>query len=289
MKKAEINDFVEHLFSLHQPQLSISEKLEDYFINQLGVSVLDAQEKIEQLSRKVTGAIRFKIDGHKKEFTIPSYDFSDYNSDLLIKSSLTELYGAKDLVETKIYWREKLQNFLKEVTWRDFENIAKHILGYNGLNDIEITQASNDQGIDFWGYVSIENETSITRFQKDLKFRVIGQVKHSVTDVKVNHSKVSSFGTELNRLRKKNPPNYFTGLSDEFFQSSLPLVGLFITNSDYLPKAVDFSKDYGIIVWNGRQISEDLSNKTFLELVKDSSDELSYDKLLEVLKKGLIE
>jgi Restriction endonuclease len=284
MKIKEIRKFVEYIFSLNRSEIIIPDEFEKYVVSNKKVTQTEAPDLVELNLNKVYNELKHKISTHENEFTTSKYVFSSYDKDKLIKRSLIGPISNKENIETKIKWREEIKKILKEISWRDFEFLAEYILESNNIDkDITITKSVNDQGIDFWGYFKEEREININRFQRDLKFRIVGQVKHSNTNVNVTHSKISSFGTELNRLRRKSPPQYFDNLSDEFFNSPLPIVGIFITNTDYLPKARDFSTDYGIIIWNGNQISEDLANPKFLSKIFKSEKEISLEKLKQLL------
>ena len=125
----------------------------------------------------------------------------------------------------------------------------------------------------------------LPRFYNYFKFRVIGQVKHSENNNGVDHQKVASFGTEINKLRKANDNSYFVNLDSDFLSSSWPIIGVFITNSYYPTKSIDFANEYGIIYWDGEQISQDLVNKVNVEKLFDEvTKKLSLEKLKELIK-----
>lgn len=284
MKKDELRALASKLFESEEKQIYVSEFLENWLVTAKSISLLAAQDIIIENIDSFKTAIRQIIDKHENELTISKYTFSSYNSDLLIRTSLLAEQDQQLLIENKILWRDKMSELIQNISWREFELLSKIILKYNGLNDITITRAVDDQGLDFYGYFKPDYSNMSTRFLTNINLRIVGQVKHSAKKIKVNHSKISSFGTEINRLRKKSPPNYFKELPDAFFHSELPLVGIFISNSLYLPKAESFSKDYGIIIWNGSQISEDLSNKDFSSKILNENGNLSLEKLKSLLE-----
>jgi len=284
IKKDELRTLASMIFQSDINQIYISEFLENWLVSEKDTPLLDAQDIIVESIDSLKAIIKQIIDRHEKEVTISKYNFSSYNTDVLIKSSLLADEEQKLSIENRIHWRDKMAEFIQNISWREFELLAKFILEYNGLKNITITQAVNDQGLDFYGYFKPTYSTLSPRFLSDINLRIVGQVKHSAKNNKVNPSKISSFGTEINRLRKKLPPNYFKELPDFFFDSPLPIVGIFIANSLYLPKAESFSKDYGIIVWNGNQISEDLSNNDFSSKIINEDGNLSLEKLKLLLK-----
>jgi len=64
--------------------------------------------------------------------------------------------------------------------------------------------------------------------------------------------------------------------------SPCPTIGIFIANSYYPKKAINFAQEYGIIFWDGVQISKDLASPTAISRIKDDNGELSRSKLIEL-------
>ena len=114
----------------------------------------------------------------------------------------------------------------------------------------------------------------------------MGQVKHTKNKNGVSYQKISSFGTEIKKLRKYNNSDYFKNLDEGFISSPHPIMGVFIANSYYPKKAVDFANEYGIIFWDGDQISQDLASLKFIDNISDSSGKLSLDLFKKFLKES---
>jgi hypothetical protein len=119
---------------------------------------------------------------------------------------------------------------------------------------------------------------------KDLRIRIVGQVRHSKKGNEVGHEKVSSFGTEIQKLRKNTYSSYFINLTKEFLESPFPVIGLFITNSFYTDKAINFANDFGIIIWNEEQIAQDIAVSEFIDDAFDENGDLDLRKLHQQVK-----
>lgn len=283
LKQYEIKAFYDYLMQLEIVKISITEIFSEWLIKEKDLSELEAFEIIDTELSKVIMLIEKDIKFHESKYTYPKYKFSTYDKDILISTHF-DFINEKDEVSSKIIWWNKLNELIKKIDWRTFEILAKHILNANGLTQIEITQAQNDQGIDFYGYFTFSSTNKSYRLYKDLKFRIVGQVKHSNTNKGVNHQKIASFGTEIKKLRTTNNSNYFQNLSDDFLLSPFPIIGIFIANSYYPKKSIDFANEYGIIFWDGIQISQDLAIPEFINKIKLNDSELSLEKLIEEIK-----
>jgi hypothetical protein len=284
MKKGELIAFHDYLRQLDVPQVSISEQFVYWLRKRDSISELQALEFYEENSERVLKIIQSEIDFHKAKYTFSKFQFASYDKDILIQTSFITDQRPKEEVLIKIEWWQKIDQLIRKLNWRDFELLATEILRVNGLTEIRITQSKNDQGIDFYGYYNFNSKRHLNRLENDIRFRVVGQVKHSANRNGVSHQKIASFGTELTKLRKLNSNNYFVNLDEAFLLCPYPIIGIFIANSYYPNKAEDFGKEYGMILWEGVQISQDLATSLFISKVRDDAGELSKDKLIEIIK-----
>lgn len=285
LRANEIRQFFDHIQALNKNKLFITEELVQWSINKFNISELEALDLADNKLGKIHLIINKDILNHESRYTIPKYIYSDYDDDILIRSDLLEPEEFKEDIANKIEWWEELKIIIEKLSWRDFELLAKDILMKNGLNNITITKAQSDQGIDFYGYYKLKSDLTSPRISKDLLLRVVGQVKHSSKSNGVSYQKIASFGTEIKKLRKGIGSDYFLSLDNDFLSNPYPIIGIFITNSYYPTKAVNFANEYGIIYWDGIQISQDLSTKEIISEIIDPSGNLSKDKLIELIKK----
>lgn len=283
MKSSEIKSFFNFLMSHDTPRISISERFAVWLKDSFDISELEALDIIDLNIKKAKLLITKDIDFHASKYTYPKYKFAAYDNDILIATQFDSV-EEKESVYSKINWWENLNKLIKLLDWRDFELLAKQILAENGLNNIEITKAQNDQGIDFYGFFQFDTSKLSYRLYNDIRFRIVGQVKHSTGNHGVDHQKVASFGTEIKKLRSHNNSSYFVNLDDTFLSSPYPTLGIFITNSYYPNKAIDFANEYGIIYWDGIQISQDLATPDFISKIKDDTNTLSINKLKEIIQ-----
>lgn len=286
MKISDINAFIDFLKSIKKNKIYVSEEFINWNILNFQIPEIESNEIFEENKKKITKRIIDYINLCKSKFILSEFQMDEFDEDVLINTKFSEGRDQKVNIEYKLEWRHKFYELLKKINWREFELLGKLILLENHIENVKITRSQKDQGIDFYGYFSFKSNNSHPRFYNYFKFRILGQVKHSEKNNGVDYQKVASFGTEINKLRKSNNTKYFENLDQDFINSKLPILGVFITNSYYPTKAVDFANEYGIIYWDGEQISQDLASK---EIIDKLIDEVSQDLSLERLKELIIE
>ena len=261
MKSTDHSEFLEFLKKLKTNKFYISEQFSNWSCNKYKISELKATEMYDEVSKKVIYHLNQYIQNCTSKYILPAFYFDEFDNDTLLSSKFSSSIEEIGPISLKLDWRNKFYGLIKRIEWREFELLGNLILKENHISDITITKAQKDQGIDFFGYFKLPNNSSLPRFYNYFEFRVIGQVKHSENEKGVDHQKVASFGTEINKLRKAQDNSYFKNLTEDFIKSDLPIIGIFITNGYYPIKAKDFANEYGIIYWDGEQISQDISTK----------------------------
>jgi hypothetical protein len=285
MRIREINQFIDHLKVLKKNRFYISEEFIDWYKSIFNKSESESIEVFDSNQKKIKKKIQEYINSCESKYILSEFSSSEFDDDTLTNSKYSAGKDEQNDIENKLLWRNNFYELLKKIDWREFELIGKLILSENHIENIKITKSQKDQGIDFYGYFELKSNTTLPRFYNYFKFRIIGQVKHSEKNKGVDHQKVASFGTEINKLRKAKDKSYFVNLEDEFINSNWPILGIFITNSYYPNKAIDFANEYGIIYWDGEQISQDLATKENIDKLFDEvSKELTIDKLKELIK-----
>lgn len=273
MKVTDLKSFVEFLKTVKKNKFYLSEEFINWSKEKLDITEIEAIDSFEINQKKIINQINRYIQLCNSKYIHSNFLFEGFDNDTLINTKFTEIDEKRELIKLKLDWRNDLRKLIQKIDWREFEILSKAILQENHIEKIVVTKSSKDQGIDFFGYFLIPDLDHLPRIYQFFKFRIIGQVKHSENNNGVDHSKVASFGTEINKLRKANDDSYFKNLDSDFLNSELPIIGLFITNSYYPNKAIEFAKEYGIVYWDGEQISQDLVTKNIIELIIDKESE----------------
>jgi hypothetical protein len=169
----------------------------------------------------------------------PRYEFSEVSN---------VLYRARDIRANEI------KSAIKNIKWRDFEYLCKHLLEVNGI-EAEVTKGSKEGGIDLYGLLRMNRFTQRVLL-KDLEIRVIVQAKSRSAD-RIGEPELKLFAKQYHDFKigrgrgQKAVPEWFNNLKS-------PTVAVFLTNAECTGDAYNAAKEEGIILRDGDQIVEDL-------------------------------
>lgn len=83
--------------------------------------------------------------------------------------------------ERRLY-HDAFTQFLRDLTWSEFEACSRGILHELGCMQPKLTRLSNDQGIDFFGHLPLRgrlgNESTLPSIDSRLNVWMVGQAKH---------------------------------------------------------------------------------------------------------------
>ncbi len=249
-----IRDFVDSIFSKKDITIDLLEEIINY-LKKEGKSELEALEECDRLNKRVKRAIKKKIEDSLHHGITPTYSFDSVDDDRLIRTDLIVDVNEEREIKKVIETRKLIEEFLKQVTWQDFEKICALILRINGIEKCKVTRGSKDGGVDVYGWLKCDNDKRISH---DIYLRVLGQGKHRSSGGEVSNADISEFVTDIDKLRKKQGFSLFV-LPDEFINSPFPLIAVLITNGYYREDAKITAMDYGIVIWDGEQICEDIA------------------------------
>lgn len=254
MIKIQPRDFVNQLFRKDNKRINLPEEVVKLLQGE-GLPCLEALEKSDHLIIRIKAAIDRKIRDCRNQGITPRYLFDDSNNDILIRTDLVVDTQEEKDIRRIIEWKEQISELLKSISWQEFEKLCGLILQINDILDCNVTRGSKDGGIDVYGWLRYPNSKRIFH---EINMRVIGQGKHRSNGGEVSNAEVSEFVTNVDKIRKKQGLSLFV-LPSEFIDSPHPLVPIFITNGYYRREALKTAENYGVIIWNGEQISEDLA------------------------------
>lgn len=205
------------------------------------LSDLEICEVSEDVEHKVKSHLRSKITQCREKRITPRYEFSEVSN---------VLYRARDV---RI---DEIRSKIKTVDWRNFENLCKHVLQINGIEEAEVTRGTKEGGIDFYGLLRM-CKFSQGILLSGLEIRIVGQARHHSADSKVGEPEVKLFTKQYSDFksgRGRGPE----AVPDWFRHLKSPITGIFITNTEFTKDAYDAAEEEGIILKDGDQIAEDL-------------------------------
>ena len=237
-----VREIAKQIWNSHEPAIDLEDQCERLLKKHLpNISELEICEISEDVEHKVKSHLKREIAQCRERGITPRYEFSEVSN---------VLYRARDIRV------DEIKSEIKNINWRNFEDLCKYLLEVNGIEGVGITKRSKEGGIDFYGLLRMHKFTQRILL-KCLEIRIIGQAKHRFVDRKVGEPEIKLFAKQYCDFKsgkgkgQKAVPEWFRKLKS-------PLVGTFITNAECTEDAYTAAKEEGIILKGGDQIAEDL-------------------------------
>jgi hypothetical protein len=241
-----------------------------------GLSELEALEQSDSLTKRAKRLIANKLKDNEIQGTTPKYAVDKSNDDILVRIDLSVEANKEKDARKILVWKEQIFETIKKISWQEFEKLCKLVLEANNVSDLKVTRGVKDGGVDVYGWLRFNTDSR--RIFRDLNIRVIGQGKHRTSGGEVSNADVSEFVTDIDKLRRKQGTSLLV-LPQEFIDSLLPLMPIFITNGYYGEDATITGNEHGVILWNGEQISEDIARHLDLSPFLITGDKIELDRL----------
>ncbi len=205
------------------------------------LSDLEICEVLEDVEHKVRSHLKSEIAHCREKGVTPRYEFGEVSN---------VLYRARDIRV------DEIKSEIKNINWRNFEYLCKHLLEVNRIEGVEVTGRSKEGGIDFYGLLRMRRFAEGVLL-KGLEIRIVGQAKHRSADQKIGEPEVKLFAKQYSDFKsgrgrgRKAVPDWFRNLKS-------PLTAIFITNTEFTKDACEAAEEEGVILKDGDQIAEDL-------------------------------
>jgi len=208
----------------------------------LRVGDLRAFEKGTELLPKVKTELRKKIEEARNKGISPNFEFNPYDNNVLeVKSGFS--------AERK----EKILKNLSRRSWKDFEDIVRKYLSYEGVTNVDFIGRSKEGGIDFFGILALDMLGINKPLTKMVRLRVIGQAKR--WKGKIGDKEARAFSTHLKDIQEGKGRGW-KKLPDWFKKLNFPFVTFFVTNSKFTKDAREYLDNVGVICVEGDQFAD---------------------------------
>lgn len=275
MARIQIKNFINQLFNNRNDNtINIPDEIVKFLRNER-LSELEALEQSDNLIKRAKVIIDKKIRDCKNQGITPKYTFDKSNDDILVRMDLSvEAHKEKD-TRRILVWKDQISEIIRGISWQRFEKVCKLVLEINNISDCEVTRGAKDGGVDVYGWLKFN--IASRRILRDVRIRVVGQGKHRSNGGEASNADVSEFVTDIEKLRRKQGFALFV-LPQEFIDSPSPLIPIFITNGYYCEDTTITAKNHGVLLWNGKQISEDIARHSNLSIL-NTDGEIEPDRL----------
>lgn len=249
--------------------------LREYLVNFLmskGYSELEACDLLDNergiLAGKIYSGLKDILQEQSTKRIIPVYEFIEYplSQEIYIKGF--QIPSPRDSeLKTKLRnicpFIDLIYSALHGLSPTQFELFCKKMLLLIGVNESHVTKSSGDFGIDFWGYADIlsynddifiyselaKNIVNVNNNSKKFRVKIIGQAKryapqNFVTPKEIREL-IGSYYLEKSNITSLNTNG----------KLAEPVIGTFITTSDYSPGSKYTADKTGVVLFSGYEIA----------------------------------
>ncbi|MBA7468207.1 hypothetical protein ES707_03448 [subsurface metagenome] len=268
----DIRSLADEIWNSSEDVIKLDRWLSQKLRTDFNLDNLSICEILDELKAKIDALIERKISNYRNRYLPPKYKFDDFLSNTLVVTP--ELKKEPNLSFLRQV-SSQIRVAISKMSWRKLEYLGKYLLEISGASVAEVTRATKEGGIDFYGV--FEYPTNRV-FLKDLKIRVVGQAKHSATNAKVGENAVRNFVKHYEEFQAKS------GMATKvlppwFINMKAPILGVMITNTDFKRNVRSYAEQNGIITREGDQIIEDIihspRSKNWID--KDKGGRLIFD------------
>jgi hypothetical protein len=231
-----------------------------------GVGILRSAELAEQLEIPVRKLIE-KIKLEKQQGgALPILALSSITPRTVMGSCWVEPSDLPEVTSAKLrrLHVEPLLNEIKSLTFNEFEVFGARVLKELGASIVRVTPHADDQGIDFYGVLSIgalgNIPTSFSQLAHDVKIRFAGQAKH-YPNSSIGPNIIRELVGAISLARYK----LFTSKADLFEDLELlafnPLLAMIFTTGRFTSGARELTRKAGIIARSGEQLAVFLADR----------------------------
>lgn len=153
---------------------------------------------------------------------------------------------------------------IRKLTFQEFEQFGACVLRELGATLVRVTTHSDDQGIDFYGILSLGQNSFLPspfgQLAYDVKLRFAGQAKHYPTRP-VGPEMIRELVGSISLARHK----VFTTNDDLFDDLEVlpfnPIVAMFFTTGRFTSGALELAEKSGVIAKSGEQLAVFLADR----------------------------
>jgi Restriction endonuclease len=241
---------------------AIETELHSFF----GLPKIRAFEQAEGLEERVRSLILRSKESCDMIGTFSVLTISSRNNRTVLGSCCIEPDDSDPIKAAKRarLYKPELLNAIRTLTFAEFEKFGSKVLRELGASTVRVTPRSNDQGIDFYGILSIGEVANvpppICRLAHDVTLRFAGQAKHYPNNP-IGPDVIRELIGAIELARYKT----FTSDPDLFEDFALlpfhPLLALLFTTGQFTSGAIELGEKAGIILRSGEQLAVFLADR----------------------------
>ena len=241
---------------------AIETELRDHF----GLPPIQAVERAEQMEDVVRQLILRSRTKSDEEGSYSILSLSSVSDQIVSGTCFIEGGDKQEIIAAKQrrLHIEPLLDQIRNLTFQQFEIFGACVLKELGTKNTKVTPHSDDQGIDFYGLLSLGQHSDLPppfgKLAHDVTLRFAGQAKHYPSKP-IGPELIRELIGSIALARYK----VFTTDNELFDDLQLlpfnPLVAMFFTTGRFSSGALELAKKAGIIARNGEQLAVFLADR----------------------------
>ena len=252
-------DLVLQDFDINSPPRPLVEVISELVLkNSWSTSSADAREKAESWLNPTISRLRTELSGLNEMCKTPRVEFNSSSEYMIQGACFVEPRDTAELRCRKEKRRRSSEYYgsLKQLTPENFEELCGEVLRTIGVERPIITRRSFDEGIDFYGKLSIRQ----LFFLGSAYLWIVGQAKHYPTS-QVSSAEIRDLVGAITLARVGVSASVESPLKELEIKICDPVVGLFLTTGSLSANGWRLLKRTGIVGMDGEMLASFITEK----------------------------
>ncbi|NNH58859.1 restriction endonuclease [Rhizobium laguerreae] len=232
-----------------------------------GMGAASAAEQVDVLRKKVTAEIKRRWDERVDLGEIAILNLRGDDGEIVFGSSYVFGDDSDPIKQSKLnrISADEIFGHIRNLTFAQFERFGRSVLRELGSTTAQVTPHAGDQGIDFYGDITVGSllnaDPAILRLMHETKVIVVGQAKHYPTTVigpAIVRELVGALSLSRTYTYSRDDLDLLNGVELRPFS---PVLALLFSTGTFTKGARHLAKRAGLIVFSGWQLAVFLADK----------------------------
>jgi hypothetical protein len=251
---------LEHTIGIDGQPRRLREAIEEELRAHFSLPPISASELAESCEPRIHQLILEAQAQRQKTGELPVLAISSVSDRVVMGSchvELTDPPAIATMKQRRLHVEPILQRIVN-LSFAEFEQFGSRILNELGAYYSRITPRADDQGIDFYGILSLGSVFQLPppffQLTRDIELRFVGQAKH-YPDRTVGPSVVRELVGSISLARHQvftRGPNF---LEDLGLLALNPLLAMLFTTGRFTTGALDLARKSGLMIRSGEQLA----------------------------------
>ncbi len=267
LRATQVSEHLEQTIGLDGAPRSLKNIIEQEMAAAFGLPAIKAAELAERQASSVAHLIRKRSSDFESRGLVYPLTLVGMALDQVCGACYV-LPGDGDAIKAMKRQRlhtTKLHEVLRSLNFADFERFGARILHELGAKNARITPHAGDQGIDFYGQLSVGDlqgsPPPFLRLAHDVRVAIVGQAKHYPSRT-IGPDVVRELVGALSLVRTKTFSKERLDLFEDVQIRPLsPVLAMLFTTGELSSGAVQLAAQAGVIARNGSQLSVFLADR----------------------------